>query len=85
MKVKFKPVISQEGRQNVSALGFECEKWDDEEFQSHRYKPLKANHNYCRDPSGLNGKPWCYVKKKLQWDYCPVNYCHDVSETRNQF
>ena len=75
----------RKGRQNVSALGFECEKWDDEEFQSHRYKPLKSNHNYCRDPSGLNGKPWCYVKKKLQWDYCPVNYCHDVSDTRTQF
>jgi len=65
------------GKQNVTSLGFECENWDDEQFQSHRYKPLRANHNYCRDPSGLNGKPWCYVKSKQKWDYCPIDFCYD--------
>ena len=73
------------GKQNVTSLGFECENWDDEQFQSHRYKPLRANHNFCRDPSGLNGKPWCYVKSKQKWDYCPIDFCYDHDGSRLEF
>ena len=73
------------GKQNITALGFECERWDDERYQSHRYKPVRANHNYCRDPSGLNGKPWCYVKSNQKWDYCPVDFCYDHDGERLEF
>ena len=73
------------GKQNVTSLGFECENWDDERYQSHRYKPLRANHNFCRDPSGLNGKPWCYVKSKQKWDYCPIDFCYDHDGSRLEF
>ena len=42
---------------------------------------LDGKHNYCRNPGGRPGGPWCYdgiprKDQKVGWNYCDVPFCH---------
>ena len=42
---------------------------------------VDEEHNYCRNPGGRPGGPWCYdgISRKNQevgWHYCDVPFCH---------
>ncbi|CAG0891250.1 unnamed protein product [Darwinula stevensoni] len=38
---------------------------------------VDKNHNYCRNPGGRPGGPWCYdgEYQKAGWNYCDVPFC----------
>lgn len=37
---------------------------------------LKDSHNFCRNPGGLNNRPWCFTTNpNIRWEYCAVPQC----------
>ena len=37
---------------------------------------LEAEGNYCRNPDGKEGGPWCYTTDKdVLWEYCDISFC----------
>ena len=37
---------------------------------------LASAKNYCRNPDGVPGGPWCYtIDKNKRWEYCDVPLC----------
>lgn len=37
---------------------------------------MKEAHNYCRNPGGLELKPWCYtMDPKVRWQFCDIKQC----------
>ena len=50
---------------------------------------LPKDHNYCRNPTGDDSGPWCYVKddddRFVEWEECKIDqveYCADPSAYR---
>jgi integrin beta 3 len=43
-----------------------------------------GDHNFCRNPDGEPGGPWCYNSHgtKPRWRYCPVPDC-DATNSKN--
>ncbi|CAH1777807.1 unnamed protein product, partial [Owenia fusiformis] len=38
--------------------------------------------NYCRNPDGDNGGPWCYTSDpNIRWEYCELEMCDGQSTT----
>ncbi|CAG0898411.1 unnamed protein product [Darwinula stevensoni] len=77
------------GRKNVTISGFPCKPWyDAENKEEDRFATIststfpdehKVEHNYCRNPNGNPGGPWCNIKDSggldLPWEYCDVPFC----------
>ena len=37
---------------------------------------LEAEDNYCRNPDGKEGGPWCYtIDTEVLWEYCDLSFC----------
>ncbi|XP_062985262.1 muscle, skeletal receptor tyrosine-protein kinase [Elgaria multicarinata webbii] len=75
--------LTYEGSVNVTASGIPCQKWSEQIPHSHRRTPqvfpeLSNAVNYCRNPGGENGRPWCYTKdSSVKWEYCNIPRCGD--------
>ncbi len=43
-----------------------------------------AESNFCRNPDGKPGGPWCYtMDKNMPWEYCEVPYCEGTFSSKN--
>ena len=78
------------GFQSRTNTGYDCAAWNDESVHEHKVKPDgDANHNYCRNPDGGPGGPWCYVNEETgsddKWDYCPIDKCSSECNDDNEF
>nr|XP_031848128.1 uncharacterized protein LOC116433783 [Nomia melanderi] len=80
------------GNKKVGSSGRKCMSWhkmhktkgtknskfEDKNFPEESRK--KAN-SFCRNPSGDNGGPWCYVEQEdseyVEKEYCDVPFCDD--------
>ena len=70
------------GKVNVTSGGHNCIPWSDVHYEvlgrGHPYVfPDKGIHNisnWCRNPTGNPGGPWCYYSD-WDWDYCDIPYC----------
>ena len=71
------------GRRNCGLSGTECQAWNvqiphthehfDEDFNEGDINLVK---NYCRDPQGLKGQPWCFTTDLIiEWEYCEIQQC----------
>ena len=72
------------GHNNISIKGLPCQRWDQQYPHSHtrvdpEYFPdphLYDAHNYCRNPDGEPGGPWCYTTdQRHRWQYCEIPLC----------
>ncbi|CAG0902887.1 unnamed protein product [Darwinula stevensoni] len=77
------------GVKSRTISGFPCNSWLDPKNQEYERiqeskrltfsDPLTATHNYCRNPNGSPGGPWCSIKDTggsgLQFEYCDVPFC----------
>ncbi|CAH1791206.1 unnamed protein product [Owenia fusiformis] len=71
------------GKINITSDGKECQRWDSKSPHNHAQDgtgfleiSLAAAENYCRNPDGEPGGPWCYTTDPNQkWDYCDVPIC----------
>ncbi|CAG0895830.1 unnamed protein product [Darwinula stevensoni] len=84
------------GTKNRSISGFPCNPWVDDtslaEDRVFQYKDsafpdhLTDKHNYCRNPKGNPGGPWCNIQDStgsgIQWEYCDVPFCTREGEKR---
>ncbi|XP_060573434.1 hepatocyte growth factor-like [Ruditapes philippinarum] len=65
------------GKRICTFSGKICQRWDNSLFQE--YDMNKA-HNYCRDPKGSRGTPWCYTENNsTEWEFCGIPDCTDVT------
>ncbi|CAH1796112.1 unnamed protein product [Owenia fusiformis] len=86
--------VSRKGKEYSGTLsetadGYTCQRWDSKETWSHdigsshnndfpNNETLSEASNYCRNPDGESGGPWCYTtSKERRWSYCAVPTCAD--------
>ena len=67
------------GTLNRTKSHVKCQNWNDDKPHVPIIKPLDStfkNHNFCRNPDGDLGGPWCYTENKhLRWEHCNVPTC----------
>ncbi|CAG0882826.1 unnamed protein product, partial [Darwinula stevensoni] len=87
--------LSQKGGEYVGVKdktisGINCIPWlDQDSSDGDRIRGLRkgsfsdeltSSHNFCRNPNGNPGGPWCNIKvpgkPKLNWEYCDVSFCN---------
>ncbi|KAK3604329.1 hypothetical protein CHS0354_021129 [Potamilus streckersoni] len=72
------------GKQNCTKSGRICMEWKKQDPHTHVYKDrdfsdgtMEKAGNYCRDPNGGNGKPWCYtIDADVVAEDCNVPRCN---------
>ncbi|XP_069125491.1 LOW QUALITY PROTEIN: uncharacterized protein [Argopecten irradians] len=73
------------GNMDLTVRGSPCQNWtvsDRINPQTHPNKGLGA-HNFCRNPDN-EVRPWCWVDAdKVQFGYCPLFPCTDLSQEEN--
>ena len=43
-----------------------------------------GDHNYCRNPLGGDGGPWCFADSKdVTWERCDVRVCDDCDTSKD--
>lgn len=74
------------GQVNKTENGRYCQKWNSEVFLSAGFYPqvfpelLNAN-NYCRNPGGLEDRPWCFVRMNAnEKQFCNIPSCDSLPE-----
>ncbi|CAL7933933.1 unnamed protein product [Xylocopa violacea] len=89
------------GSKEITTTGAKCKSWhkryqladsksvkfDEKDFPD---KSRRKAENFCRNPSGDIGGPWCYVEEEnfeyVQKQYCDIPFCDDrdcVAFTKN--
>lgn len=59
-----------------TTTGKNCIKWAGVMNEMADYPEL-AGQNYCRNPGGLENKPWCFVDSKKTIEFCAIPKCAD--------
>lgn len=70
------------GTKDYTVSGFECLRWDSAAVLERKYSAMRSDalelglgpHNYCRNPD-VDSKPWCYVQRKKNWEFCDIPQC----------
>jgi len=69
------------GKINKTEGNLECQRWNSQYPHKHSRTPEKypdedLEKNYCRNPDGEPGGPWCYtMSKRKRWGYCKIPMC----------
>nr|XP_034305994.1 plasminogen isoform X2 [Crassostrea gigas] len=67
------------GLKNVTISGKTCQAWSSQYPHKHTLsdnKVLRKSRNYCRNPDGEPGGPWCYTtNRNIRWEYCGIPSC----------
>ncbi|CAG0896028.1 unnamed protein product [Darwinula stevensoni] len=75
------------GARNRALSGSPCMSWSSTSGANALYAfwkqtfpdSITASHNYCRNPNGKMGGPWCIVSdaesSEEAWGYCDVQFC----------
>ncbi|CAG0882825.1 unnamed protein product [Darwinula stevensoni] len=77
------------GTLNKAISGSPCLAWLGEQDLSPEWRfaikgqafpdSITDEHNYCRNPTGKPGGPWCNVQdptgREVNWEYCDVRFC----------
>ncbi|KAM4770976.1 plasminogen-like [Rhinophrynus dorsalis] len=80
------------GTKSMTANGYTCQDWSSQSPQEHsEYTPTTHPHaglekNYCRNPDGDEGGPWCYVANSdtVTFDFCDIPQCSSqVTKEKN--
>lgn len=54
----------------------ECQSWSSQDPHSHRVTDMNGDSNFCRNPNGDVGGPWCFTTDPLKrWESCDVPTC----------
>ncbi|XP_002731555.2 uncharacterized protein LOC100373550 [Saccoglossus kowalevskii] len=63
------------GHVSTTPSGKTCQNWAIQYPHTHGYRGDVdiGEHNYCRNPSDVANRPWCYtVDPGIRWEYCDV-------------
>ena len=74
--------VGYKGKVSKTTSGLECQHWASP--APHIHSNFKTEEsNYCRNPDGEPGGPWCYTKSPAKrWEYCDVPLCGEYGATR---
>ena len=72
--------LEYHGHENKTISERDCQRWDSQTPHSHAMNgakfpedSLSAAENYCRNPSGKTGGPWCFTTDSAKiWEYCKI-------------
>nr|CAD7406427.1 unnamed protein product [Timema cristinae] len=66
------------GTARLTVSGQGCQQWVNQvySFKSSEYPELGGGHNYCRNPGGVEIKPWCYTTRGDK-EPCDIPQCED--------
>lgn len=77
--------MAYKGRRICTVSGKKCQRWDSQSPWSHSYASsamfggeniTTQSKNYCRDPNGARGAPWCYTEDvATEWEFCNIPNC----------
>lgn len=71
--------INYLGLKNVTISGRTCQDWNSQYPHKHEQTDkimLRNSRNYCRNPDGEPGGPWCYTNdRNKRWEYCNIPSC----------
>ncbi|XP_057308197.1 hepatocyte growth factor-like [Hydractinia symbiolongicarpus] len=73
------------GKLDYTEKGVMCQPWDEQYPHQHKFdvknKDDDLKSNYCRNPGGVNERPWCFTtygkEMKQDWQYCDLTFCED--------
>eukprot|EP00079_Xenopus_tropicalis_P034046 XP_017947817.1 PREDICTED: hepatocyte growth factor isoform X3 [Xenopus tropicalis] len=72
------------GTRNVTKRGLACQPWNsmiphEHSFLPSTYRGKDLKENYCRNPKGEEGGPWCFTKSpEVRHDVCDIPFCSEV-------
>ncbi|XP_070611193.1 hepatocyte growth factor isoform X4 [Erythrolamprus reginae] len=67
------------GNISVTKSGIECQAWNSTIPHEHSYRGKDLQRNYCRNPRGEEGGPWCFTSDpKTRHEVCKIPLCSEV-------
>jgi hypothetical protein len=77
------------GQLSKTISGRNCQRWSSQEPHKHNVffnlpdGTQEAAENFCRNPDGDPGGPWCYtLDKEKRWEHCDVMICEECKRTK---
>lgn len=66
----------------MTISGRTCQDWNSQYPHKHEQTDkimLRNSRNYCRNPDGEPGGPWCYTNdRNKRWEYCNIPSCRKI-------
>ncbi|XP_004839817.1 hepatocyte growth factor isoform X1 [Heterocephalus glaber] len=75
---------SYKGTVSVTKSGIKCQPWSsmiphEHSFLPSSYRGKDLQENYCRNPRGEEGGPWCFTSKpEVRHEVCDIPQCSEV-------
>ncbi|XP_038597136.1 hepatocyte growth factor isoform X2 [Tachyglossus aculeatus] len=70
---------SYKGTVSVTKSGIKCQPWDSMIPHEHGYRGKDLQENYCRNPRGEEGGPWCFTSNpEVRHEVCDIPQCSAV-------
>ncbi|CAG0893765.1 unnamed protein product [Darwinula stevensoni] len=79
--------MEYKGTKNVTVSGLPCQPWlshtpnklSDNKFLQYFPDEMHPSHNFCRNPDGYAGGPWCYngLGRNPRWEACDIKLCQN--------
>ncbi|XP_073475668.1 hepatocyte growth factor isoform X3 [Aquarana catesbeiana] len=67
------------GSRNVTKSGLSCQPWSSMFPHEHSYRGKDLTENYCRNPKGEEGGPWCFTQNpQIRHEVCDIPLCSQV-------
>ncbi|ETE65922.1 Hepatocyte growth factor, partial [Ophiophagus hannah] len=67
------------GNISVTKSGIECQAWNSTIPHEHSYRGKDLQRNYCRNPRGEEGGPWCFTSDpETRHEVCKIPLCSEV-------
>ncbi|XP_039209378.1 hepatocyte growth factor isoform X6 [Crotalus tigris] len=67
------------GNISVTKSGIECQAWNSTIPHEHSYRGKDLQRNYCRNPRGEEGGPWCFTSNpEIRHEVCAIPLCSEV-------
>ncbi|XP_029472620.1 hepatocyte growth factor isoform X2 [Rhinatrema bivittatum] len=67
------------GTMSVTKRGLPCQAWNSMIPHEHSYRGKDLRENYCRNPRGEEGGPWCFTTSpEVRHEVCDIPSCAEV-------
>ncbi|XP_071146536.1 uncharacterized protein [Mytilus edulis] len=74
------------GKRSCGFSGTSCQLWNQQSPHIHSHVSsdfpdldIDLAMNYCRDPGGSRGEPWCYTTNPdVTWEFCEIPQCAEL-------